>query len=121
MTKKKDNRTVLDTAFNNVKFIPEWTRGQFETMEKAIVRYFTRIPLMMFNDKPVLMPKSWEGLDELLGFAYTSSSSCAMYSVCNGELQAGDGYSYVYFAIGEDGNYYAELWDEDERKRVIRL
>lgn len=103
-------------------FLQEWLAADFIKMKQAIVRHFTHNPISISGEVPRMLYKPAFGMvDKILGLAYTSSSSCAMYSVCNVDLRYSDTLRYVYFAIGQDGMCYAELWDNDEKPTIILL
>src|ERR1700748_2182135 len=104
-----------------VKFITEWTPEQFKGMQAAIVKHFRKKTIWSINSKGQIVPRTFKGIDEVLGLAYTSSSSCAMYGICNVDIDYNNHYRYTFFAIGQDGKYYAECWDKDENELIVEL
>lgn len=103
-----------------IKFLQDWSPEDFGFIGRAIVKHFRRTADLA--GKIFIGSKlSFGKIDKELGLAYTSTSSCAMYSICNVDLRYDDKYRYVFFAIGEDGKCYAELWDKDENVKIIQL
>lgn len=115
---------------NNIKsqkqifagFIPEWDERQSKVMRIAIRNHFGRKGANTMHHGHIVF-NSFAQLDSCFGLAYTSSSSYAMYSICNTEvyLDAEKKYHYNHFSIGKDGKYYAILWDKDENELIIEL
>ena len=104
-------------------FLQEWTKEQFKAIEKAIARHFNNRELHTNKGEFLKYHRTFKMLAEIVGFAYTSSSSYAGYWVCNVELrynQAPD-FKYIGFAIDEANKYYAILWDKDENEILIEL
>lgn len=101
------------------KFLNEWNESQFKDIEKAIIKHFHRYS----TNEGIKYARTWEELDKVLGLAYTSSSSYAMYSICNGIYVHSKhvGFNYTCFAIGEDGKFYAILDDKEENEKIILL
>ena len=110
-----------------VKFIKEWTPEQFKMIENDIARHFRhRSDVECTAGQPgknFYEFKSFAGADKILGLAYTSSGMWACYGVCNvsAKFDADGIYQYSYFTIGEDGNCYAVLQDNEENELVIQL
>jgi len=109
------------TVFVKPTFLQEWQPKDFEDMQRSITRYYAKKSLISVNGKGVITPKTWEGLNELFGLAYTSSSSFAGYWVCNVELSYNGFYNVIGFAIGKDGKHYAVAWDKDEHELIFEL
>lgn len=103
-----------------VDFLNEWSKIDFHGMDKAIATHF-RNKVLMTNYGLHTMTGSFRAIDNFLGLAYTSSSSFALYGICNVELKYDDHYNYQFFAIGKDGNFYAILWDKDENEKIILI
>lgn len=117
----KKNYSILDELLPEPKFLGEWTEKQFAKMRRAILRYFQRDRIFIFNNRGVLTPKTWKELDIICGFAYTSSSAYAGCWVCNGDLAYNHHYRFIGFALSEDGKPYGIAWDKDEHELLIRL
>lgn len=101
-------------------FLAIWTPADFTGMEKAIARHF-KGRVLSTNYGLHTMTGNFKSIDNLLGLAYTSSSSFALYGICNVELKYDNEYNYQFFAIGKDGKFYAILWDKDENEKIIFL
>jgi hypothetical protein len=104
-------------------FIREWDKGNFRCMDIAIKIHFDRrggADTMHYGHVQYNTFQKW---DACFGLAYTSSSKCAMYSICNTEVyfDVERKYKYEYFAIGKDGYYYAILQDKEENELIIKL
>jgi hypothetical protein len=120
--------TTTQFRTTKVKMLKEWTPVQFEAINTAIAMHFrSRFNINYVNGQGKhttnVFNASFETIDGLLGLAYTSSGIYACYGVCNVRaLFDADGiYSYDYFTIGADGEYYAILQDQDENELCILL
>lgn len=113
-----DTQNVVNQ--NKISFVSEWTNAQFIEMNKAIAKHF-KGRILVTNYGLHTMTGSFNAINNLLGLAYTSSSSFAMYAICNIELHYNKDYNYQFFAIGKDGRFYSILWDKDENEKVIPL
>lgn len=108
------------TTILKVYFKDEWTPKDFTGIEKAIARHFKGKVLHTHKDS-FYYAGCFHSLDCILGLAYTSSSSFALYGICNVELKYDETYNYQFFAISGDNKYYAILWDKDENEKIIEL
>jgi hypothetical protein len=110
------NKTIL-----KVHFLNEWTPKDFTLIQKAIAKHFKgRFVSQSYGLR--LTNGNFRHIDEVLGLAYTSSSSFALYGICNVELQYNNTeYNYQFFAISDDHKCYAILWDKDENEKIIKL
>lgn len=130
------NKTLLDVLVNNAAaqirktFLKEWSIDQFIIVEKAISKHFVSTGINVTNTKtrhliPNLrdLKQRFENIDNVLGLAYTSSSSYAGYWVCNVEAQNDKypGYHYTGFAMGAGNKVYAVLDDKDENEIILPL
>jgi hypothetical protein len=102
-------------------FKQDWTEQDFRTVKNAIRRHL--IGKELDTHKGKFIAHTFEQLDNILGLAYTSSSSYAMYGICNVHLKHPfyPEYRYFCFALATDGTPYAELWDKDENELYIKL
>lgn len=116
---------TFNPTTTKVKFLKEWTPAQFKAIEKAIVKYFKgkNIACSTGQGTNYYQFKTYTGIDQILGLAYTSTGIWACYGVCNvkAAFDADGIYNYEYFTIGEDGNFYAVLQDEEENELTILL
>jgi hypothetical protein len=109
------------TTLPKINFLNEWTPKNFSGIEKAIARHF-KGRMVSQNYGCRLTNGNFRHIDEVLGLAYTSSSSYALYCICNVELKYDNTeFNYQFFAISGDSKYYAILWDKDENERIIEL
>jgi len=109
MRNKEKYPILLDIDKPVIKLLQEWNETQFAKVRRKIAVHFM---------------KSYTYCDNWLGLAYTSSSSCAAEWVCNGVDAMSKKYPthrYIGFAMGEDGNVYAILWDKDENEILEKL
>jgi hypothetical protein len=113
--------TILKDLSKEPRFRLDWSEMDFTNIQKAITAHFKRTGINL--EKGQIVPNSWGSVDQCLGLAYTSSSSYAMYSVCNvnAYLDFGHIYRYVCFGIDIHHNYYATLWDKDENEIIIPI
>jgi hypothetical protein len=114
-------KTILKDTSKEPRFKLEWKPEDFKKMEKTITDHFKRVGIML--EKGEYMPSSFESVSNCLGLAYTSSSSYAMYSVCNvyAYLDFGHIFKYEAFGIDTHNNCYAILWDKDENEIIIPI
>lgn len=117
----KQSKTLLDLV-NPEKptLLKEWNVKQHSNIRRAIVAHFMKVGEIRTSSghRTLHIPYSFTQVDNFLGLAYTSSSNYAGLWVCNVEAisERYPLYHYVGFAIGEDGKYYAVLWDKDENE-----
>lgn len=107
-----------------MNFIQEWTPAQFKQVEKAIAKHF-RSNVYQYG-KPgetyrPLIVYTFGQFDAIVGLAYTSTSMCALYGVCNVDLKANDTHSFRFFAINDAGQVVAVAEDENENPLYIIL
>lgn len=102
------------------KLKKEWTPQDFKTVEKAIFNYFKRTYITTMHDAPLYSIRNFNDVDSCLGLAYTSTSSFAMYSICNTEayFDYGKQWNFVCFGLaeGNSGFVYALIHDENENE-----
>ena len=107
----------------NPVFYKAWSDTDFANVKEAIVKHF-RNRIFVTHKGIIKFGKSFKAIDEVLGLAYTSSSSIAMYGICNIHVkESGESeFYYNHFAVSElTGNVFAELWDKDENIKLIQL
>lgn len=112
----------------NTTFLQEWTQPQFRNAEKQITK-FIRSRYFETHHSPdadpfiIAQAKTFNAITEILGLAYTSSSSSAMYSVCNTELylDAEQKFSVNHFTQDAAGFVYAICWDKNENEIILPL
>jgi len=123
----KQSPTLLDIASkeSKPKFIQNWDNKQFKQMELAILRHFALLGEIKTSSGhgSISMVYDYTGIENFLGLAYTSGSSCAGLWVCNVDAinPKYPDYRYVGFAMSEDLKPYAILWDKDENEINIPL
>lgn len=105
----------------NVQFIKEWTNQNFEDIQNAIALYFSNTTLRTHTGNENIKNIDFDGIDRILGLAYTSTGAFASYSVCNTEAIHSSKWIFNCFAIGEDGYYYAVLNDFEEKEFIINI
>lgn len=105
-----------------VKLIKEWNQLQFKQVEKAITKHF-KGKVIKTHENKFYEFKTFKGIDQVLGLAYTSTGLFACYGVCNvaAYFDADDLFQYCYFAIGEDGTIYTIIQDSEENELCIKL
>lgn len=114
---------MTQTTTKDPRFIQEWTAADFKKVEKAIQKHFAGRTFENHKGERVTLRASFKSIDEYLGLAYTSSSSCAMYGICNVHIKwpENTAYHYSYIAVSEAGDVYAELNDNEENELFIKL
>ena len=112
---------MSNTTILKVHFLAEWTPANFSGMDLAIAKHFKHGVFNTHRGTHFLIGAGIRAIDRLLGLAYTSSSSFAMYSICNVELKYDEQFNYIGFGISGDSKYYAILWDKDENEKIIEL
>lgn len=113
--------TTIKNAAPNLKI--EWSAKDFKTVETAIAAYFRKTYVSCLHDDAtgkLCAAKSFNQYDSIFGFAYTSTSMFAMYSICNTEVyfDYAKQWHFVCFGLadGNSGFVYALLHDEDENE-----
>lgn len=98
----------------------EWTPQDFKTVEKAILSYFKRQYVTTMHNVNTWNLKSFKDIDDSFGLAYTSTSSFAMYGICNTEVYFDHAkqWHFVCFGLaeGHSGFVYALLHDKEENE-----
>lgn len=102
-----------------------WSQDQHHKVEVAIRKHFRKAGKIKTSSGhgTLMATHKFQAIENFLGLAFTSSSSCAGLWVCNVDAvyEPDENYKYIGFAIGEDGKYYAILWDKDENEKLIEL
>lgn len=117
----------LSDQINELKkepvFVAEISEKQAKGLKRAISAHFSWSTLKTNNGTKNYTTPNYNQISEFLGLAYTSMSSYAGYWVCNVEAENEHipGFHYVGFTVGNDGGYYAILWDANENEKIIRL
>lgn len=125
----KQSKSILDEGLEQMRrqlqstFLKSWDEKQFKTMRGAIANHFSGDRLLTLRGNYPLIKWSFDGIDRILGLAYTSSSSYAGFWVCNTEAYNPKypGYKYVGFALNKDNKAFGILWDEEENEIIIGL
>jgi hypothetical protein len=114
-------KTILKDTSKEPRFKMNWDNQDFIKMKKALIGHFRKNGIEL--ERGAFIPSTFKSVDECLGLAYTSSSSFAMYSVCNvtAYLDYGHKFRYVCFGIDTHNNCYAILWDKEENEIIIPL
>lgn len=108
-----ENLTQLVAIESNPSFIKEWNRNQFNAINRAITWHFGN-QLIQTQSGPVHLMRQLAHIQNVLGLAYTSSSSYAMYSICNVQAKYRKDWNYDHFAIAENGRFYAIVRKEND-------
>lgn len=119
MKQAKDVLQIALDSQDKPKLLKEWNPKQFKAIERKILSHFKGVgKIVTSSGHGFIYPVSFKRVDNFLGLAFTSSSKCAGLWVCNVDpiSEKYPLYRYVGFAIGEDGKYYAILWDKDENE-----
>ena len=122
-------QTILDTAIAEknkslkANFLHEWTPEQFKAIEKAISKHFSFKQLRTLHGNYPAYYMGFKALDQIIGLAYTSTSSFAGYWPCNTEVYNDKypGFHYSGFAINNEGKCFAILDDKDENEIILPL
>lgn len=111
------------TQTKKQSFLTEWTPDQFKGMERKIAQFFSGKPMSTHHGNYPAMFLNWIAISDRLGLAYTSSSSCAGYWICNTEVYSNEfpDYQYIGFALGTNRRPYAILQDKEENEKIIEL
>lgn len=109
-----------------VTFKSEWSEKELQYTKKTIVEYLgSRYFESHHSDNKYcfLNCRTFSDFDNVLGTAYTSSSSCAGLWVCNTELYLDIDHKYKLdgFALGNGGFVYAIWSDIDENELIFPI
>ena len=104
-------------------FVGEISDKQAKGLKRAISAHFAWTTLNTNNGVKNFVTPNYDQVSEFLGLAYTSGSSYAGYWVCNVDAENTHvpGFRYIGFTVGQDGGYYAILWDKDENEKILPL
>lgn len=105
-------------------FLKEWTPKQFKDVEKAIAKFIRSrywIGSEKQPDKDIFIAngaKTFNQISDVLGLAYTSTSSFAGYWPCNDNLYLNNEKTFwlVGFALDNNSFVHAIFWDKDENE-----
>ncbi len=115
------NNHELEQQINELlEFVPEWNPKQFTKVNKAITKHFKGKAITTLHGL-IIGGNNIKKIADQFGLAYTSSSMCAMYSICNTEVVFSGQWKYEHFVLGKDGIVYAMLGDKDENTQIIEL
>ncbi len=107
------------------KLIAEFQPANFDHIQAVIVEYFKAFGLYYTTNqagKQSHTVKDYDGIDSLMGLAYTSSSSYAGLWICNGlYVTYNDHYNFECFALDAELNVWAVLWDKEENELQINM
>lgn len=118
--------TSLNLIHMNTQLLQEWTKEQFKSAEKAIVKYLNS-RFWETHHSPDATPfyacKYFHQYAAILGFAYTSSSSFAGYWINNTSLFLDIDHKWriIGFAMGKGGFVYAICWDAQENEIIFPI
>lgn len=95
--------------------LKEWNEIQTKKVKSAIVEFMRR--------REGNVRYNYDGIDQLLGLAYTSSSSCAGLWICNIAfyMDAERKLSIRGFVLDVSGWVYALCEDKDENQYYIKI
>ena len=91
--------------------------------ENSLIKFLKKRKYDLFEATPFYSCQTFAQYDKILGFAYTSSSSFAMYGICNTNLflDAEHKYKIEFFALGAGGFVYAICWDKNENEIIFPI
>lgn len=105
-------------------FKKEWSENDFKNVERAIMKYFAGKVFINHAPKNILFPYDLEGIENILGMPYTSSSSFAMMALdCNNNIKhpKNTDFYYSYVALDTNNQIYLVLQDIEENERFIKI
>jgi hypothetical protein len=124
-----NTKTVLDEIPVNHDFLTQWE--PYDVLSKKVERaIFRRLARGIYDFQPSHDPKNKQAfkpitfnqIDNILGLAYTSTSSFAALWVCNsGYLWADKDHHFIGFAINTDGEVIGIADDKDENSIYIKF
>lgn len=104
------------------KFKKEWTREDFDKVEKRLLKYFRGKMFLNHNGKMQYFANNmnFEQLEAVLGLPYTSSSSHAMMSMdCNTNLFFNPAWHFDRVVINEDEQVILVLQTVEEKEQYF--
>jgi hypothetical protein len=109
-----------------IHFKTEWTPLDFRTAEKAIVKFVnSRYWETLHNpdSTPFYNAKSYNSISDILGLAYTSTSSYAALWACNTELYLDTLHVYhlLGFSVSSYGFVFAIFQDINEKEIIFPI
>lgn len=105
------------------QFLKEWNPQQFKAVQKAIVKYINSRYWESYKS-PDADPfikygkQTFNGISEVLGLAYTSSSNFAGYWPTGEQLYLDNSHSWwlIGFAMDSASFVHAIFWDAEENE-----
>lgn len=111
---------------STVNYLQSWTDKQTKAVEKVILSFLKS--RNFFSRKSNNMPlfsfcKTFTHCDNLIGFAYTSSSECAGLWVCNDEIYIDVKKQYIIkgFIMDAQNIVYVYCTDTNENELIIPI
>ena len=105
------------------QFLQNWTTQQHKTAEQAIVKYlksrFFETLHSGENTTPFCGCKTFRDFDNILGLAFTSSSSFAGRWICNTELYLDIAREFMLIGFAMDKNHFVYATWRDKKEREL--
>lgn len=109
---------------NKQVFKNEWLPQDHTKVNKALCKYFGGKVFINHRNENVLMRYDLEGLQNILGLPYTSTSSFAMLALdCNVHIKYPQNidFYYHYVAMNVKGQIFLALCDNEENEILIKV
>lgn len=107
---------------NDKDFKPEWSPADFKKMEKAITKFF-KLKSFETSHGTKHFSATYKSIDQVIGLAYTSSSSYAMLSACNIDVYLVNNkhWRYCHFCMTNAGVPMAAVKNNEEKYQYMPL
>ena len=104
-------------------YLKNWTPADHTRANKAIRKYLLSRRFDSNKDTNVFcFVRTFKQLDQIAGFAYTSSGFCAGLFVCNIRLFVDVAQTYhIYGFILSDSNVFALCYDNEESEIIFPI
>ena len=107
-----------------MKLKKEWNDDDFKNFKKVAKKFFLSRFFDTNNENNALRYcRSFKQIDNILGFAYTSTSSVTAMYICGitAYLDAEHKCNIRGIVLGEDGKFYAFCEDEKENEFFVMI
>lgn len=107
------------TLIDSKPYTKDWNEDQQKEVNNIITNYFAYKTFKDQNNNTIVMSGIFSKIDNILGLAYTSSSSFPMLGICNVNLYLDDEYYFNYIYIDTNYNVCISLQDDKEQEKNI--
>lgn len=112
---------------SNLNLLQNWSSADFKNVEKQLTKFlksrYFETHHSGIGKTPFIGCKTFRQYADVLGLAYTSSSSFACYNICNTSLyfDVHHKWKIEFIACDKQGFVYLIMWDNEENEIVFNI